>query len=191
MIRTISNRYKVWEDEVYEGTYSSCFLKKKYQFKPPVHQPPATESWPKTVMTRLGELPLNKSDAIVVASSTSPTDASPSGQPEKSGEDHLEPPGPQIFSFQTVPDIDHSKLEPEVIVREGIDMTTEAMESQLAFIPEITPDPTSIHANDLDFGEPDQPEEERAKMKSVLAKYMPFFIRQRPTAGSQRGCLRY
>ncbi|KAH9085132.1 hypothetical protein LEN26_020637, partial [Aphanomyces euteiches] len=110
---------------------------------------------------------------MVVAS---PTTASPSGQPKESGEDHLEPPGPQIFSFQTVPDIDQSKLEPEVIVREGIDMTTEEMENQLAFIPEITPGPTSIHVDDLDFGEPDQPEEERAKMKAVLAKYMPFFI---------------
>ncbi|KAH9084178.1 hypothetical protein Ae201684P_020431 [Aphanomyces euteiches] len=110
---------------------------------------------------------------MVVAS---PTSASPSGQPKESGEDHLEPPGPQIFSFQTVPDIDQSKLEPEVIVREGIDMTTEEIENQLAFIPEITPGPTSIHVDDLDFGEPDQPEEERAKMKAVRAKYMPFFI---------------
>ncbi|KAH9184609.1 hypothetical protein AeNC1_013415, partial [Aphanomyces euteiches] len=173
MIRTSSNRYKVWEDEVYEGTYSSRFMKKREQFEPPVHRPPATDGWPKTVMTRLGELPLNRPDTIVVTSSTS---ASPPEQPEENSENYLEPPHPQIFSFQTVPDIDQSKLEPEVIVREGIDMTTEEMKNQLAFIPEITPGPTSIHVNDLDFGEPDQPEEERAKTKDVLAKYMPFFI---------------
>ncbi|KAH9073985.1 hypothetical protein Ae201684P_015885 [Aphanomyces euteiches] len=173
MIRTSSNRYKVWEDEIYEGTYSSRFMKKREQFEPPVHRPPATDGWPKTVMTRLGELPLNRPDTIVVTSSTS---ASPPEQPEENSENYLEPPHPQIFSFQTVPDIDQSKLEPEVIVREGIDMTTEEMKNQLAFIPEITPGPTSIHVNDLDFGEPDQPEEERAKMKDVLAKYMPFFI---------------
>ncbi|KAG9400916.1 hypothetical protein AC1031_009637 [Aphanomyces cochlioides] len=165
MIRTSSNRYKVWEDEVFEGTYSSRFLKKEDKFEPPVHQPPTIEGWPKAVMTRLGELPLNKQDAMVIASSISPTDAKPPGQLEESD-----------ILFQTVPDIDQSKLEPEVIVREGIDMTTEEMESQLAFIPEITPGPTSIHVDDLDFGEPGQPEEERAKMKAVLSKYMPFFI---------------
>ncbi|KAH9181553.1 hypothetical protein AeNC1_016470 [Aphanomyces euteiches] len=58
----------------------------------------------------------------------------------------------------------------------GNGIATEEMESQLAFIPEITPGPTSIHVDDLDFGEPDQPDEERAKMKAVLVKYMPFFI---------------
>ncbi|KAH9130143.1 hypothetical protein LEN26_008813 [Aphanomyces euteiches] len=140
------------------------------------YQPRTTETWPKAVMTRLGELPLNEPDAIIVASSISPTSASLPIHSEESIEGYPEPPCPQIFSFQAVPDIDQSKLEPEVIVQEGIDMTTEEMENQLAFIPEITPGPTSIHLDDLDFGEPDQPEEERAKMKAVLAKYMPFFI---------------
>ncbi|KAH9095706.1 hypothetical protein Ae201684P_015503 [Aphanomyces euteiches] len=90
--------------------------------------------------------------------------------------DIWEPPGSQIFSLQAVPDLDQSKFDPEVIVKEGIDMTTEEMEAQLAFIPEITPDPTPIRLEDLDYGEPDQAIEDKEKMRAVLSKYMPYFI---------------
>ncbi|KAF0742782.1 hypothetical protein Ae201684P_000265 [Aphanomyces euteiches] len=192
MARTGSNRYKVWEDEIYEGTFSPHYLRKREArlTDPPVQRPTTTESWPRVLKTRYGELPLrpdethddsdlkpsnfeaDKNRSASQAESLPLTTDEPAEKNSQAGG----PPAPQIFALQSVPDLDQSELEPEVVVREGIDMTTEEMESQLAFIPEIVPDPTPIRLEDLDYGEPDQPEEEKAKMRNVLAKYMPYFI---------------
>ncbi|KAH9110418.1 hypothetical protein LEN26_013756 [Aphanomyces euteiches] len=192
MARTGSNRYKVWEDEIYEGTFSPHYLRKREArlTDPPVQRPTTTESWPRVLKTRYGELPLRPDethdDSDLKPSnfeadknrSASQADSLPltTDEPAEKNSQAGGPPAPQIFALQSVPDLDQSELEPEVVVREGIDMTTEEMESQLAFIPEIVPDPTPIRLEDLDYGEPDQPEEEKAKMRNVLAKYMPYFI---------------
>ncbi|CAK4704036.1 unnamed protein product, partial [Aphanomyces euteiches] len=57
---TGSNRYKVWEDEIYEGTFSPHYLRKREArlTDPPVQRPTTTESWPRVLKTRYGELPL-------------------------------------------------------------------------------------------------------------------------------------
>ncbi|KAH9098868.1 hypothetical protein LEN26_016561, partial [Aphanomyces euteiches] len=174
MVRKDSNRYRVWEDEVYEGTFTSRFLKKQVaQNTEPEDSNSLKEpkEWPTTLKTHDGELPLLRKTSIA---SIAITEDMPTK--EHHDNDIWEPPGSQIFSLQVVPDLDQSKFDPEVIVKEGIDMTTEEMEAQLAFIPEITPDPTPIRLEDLDYGEPDQATEDKEKMRAVLSKYMPYFI---------------
>ncbi|KAH9121480.1 hypothetical protein AeMF1_006826 [Aphanomyces euteiches] len=178
MVRAGSNRYKVWEYEIYEGTFSPHYLRKReaHLTDPPVQRPTTTESWPNETHGDSDLRPSNfgadKSRSANQAESLPLTTNELAEKNSQAGG----LPSPQIFALQSVPDLDQSELEPEVVVREGIDMTTEEMESQLAFIPEIVPDPTPIRLEDLDYGEPDQPEGGKAKMRNVLAKYMPYFI---------------
>ncbi|KAH9095099.1 hypothetical protein LEN26_017927 [Aphanomyces euteiches] len=87
-----------------------------------------------------------------------------------------QPSNSNIFLLNAAPDIDQEGLDPELQIREGIDMTKEEMENQLAMIPEIIPDAEPVDIEKLDFGELDQSEEERDKMKRVLMKYKKFFI---------------
>ncbi|KAH9110487.1 hypothetical protein AeMF1_014721 [Aphanomyces euteiches] len=85
-------------------------------------------------------------------------------------------PHPQIFNLKSVPDVDQSQCDPELQIREGIDMSPEEMENQLALIPEITPCSEPVKIEDLDYGEADQSGEEKEKMRKVLAKYQKYFI---------------
>ncbi|KAF0743339.1 hypothetical protein Ae201684P_007794 [Aphanomyces euteiches] len=85
-------------------------------------------------------------------------------------------PHPQIFNLKSVPDVDQSQCDPELQILEGIDMSPEEMENQLALIPEITPCSEPVKIEDLDYGEADQSGEEKEKMRKVLAKYQKYFI---------------
>ncbi|KAH9139173.1 hypothetical protein AeRB84_016551, partial [Aphanomyces euteiches] len=172
------------EDEVYEGTFTSRFLKKQVaqntelEDSTPLKKP---KEWPTTLKTHDGELPLLRKTSIASIAITE-------GMPTKEHHDNdiWDPPGSQIFSLQAVPDLDQSKFDPEVIVKEGIDMTTEEMEAQLAFIPEITPDPTPIRLEDLDYGEPDQATEDKEKMRAVLSNKRVDVGNARPIAQRAR-----
>ncbi|CAK4843321.1 unnamed protein product, partial [Aphanomyces euteiches] len=130
MVRKDSNRYRVWEDDVYEGTFTSRFLKKQVaQNTEPEDSNSLKEpkEWPTTLKTHDGELPLLRKTSIASIAITEDMQTK-----EHHDNDIWEPPGSQIFSLQAVPDLDQSKFDPEVIVKEGIDMTTEEMEAQLA-----------------------------------------------------------
>ncbi|KAH9067427.1 hypothetical protein Ae201684P_021585 [Aphanomyces euteiches] len=92
-------------------------------------------------------------------------------------EHHQGLPPPSIFTLQAPPpDLDQRTLPLEVVIREGVDLTSEEMESQLALIPEIPPQ-VPFDMDQLDYGEVGQSEEERQQMREVLDKYKANFIR--------------
>ncbi|KAH9117204.1 hypothetical protein AeMF1_008991 [Aphanomyces euteiches] len=60
---------------------------------------------------------------------------------------------PSIFSLDSVPEVDQTHFQPEVILHEAIDMTTEEMSNQLAMIPEVSIDLPPFDITELDIGE--------------------------------------
>ncbi|KAF0686981.1 Aste57867_21246 [Aphanomyces stellatus] len=85
---------------------------------------------------------------------------------------------PSVFLASSLPGpVNQDKMLPEVVVKEGVDMSTEEMTNQLAMIPEFVGDPTPVDLADLDFGEDFSTPEEKAKMADVLLRFQKFFIK--------------
>ncbi|KAH9110822.1 hypothetical protein AeMF1_014510 [Aphanomyces euteiches] len=203
MIRINSNRYRDWEDEVYEGSFTRRFLSRQAASYEQSTIPRKDESPhipdPEFLMTKEGVKPTTEiiSEEIQREKerlTSAYFSVSPSDPPNSAEEDFenseipgislesselysgAQPSNSNIFLLNAAPDIDQEGLDPELQIREGIDMTTEEMENQLAMIPEIIPDAEPVDIEKLDFGELDQPEEERDKMKRMLMTYKKFFI---------------
>ncbi|KAH9089691.1 hypothetical protein Ae201684P_007858 [Aphanomyces euteiches] len=65
----------------------------------------------------------------------------------------------------------------EVVLREGIDLSTEELEQQLAIIPEVPREVEPFDPDQLDVGEDELSDDEKEKMRVVLRKYRKFFIK--------------
>ncbi|KAF0744292.1 hypothetical protein Ae201684_000780 [Aphanomyces euteiches] len=209
MIRVNSNRYRAWENEVYEGSFPRSFRDKlrddQRQEIARSYPPPSPREAPSQLLTQSGLRPLH---ASFIASDSKAKEGGRKGiadesqdqegrrsmdlQVEESSYDcevlsdgsseddgmllGNSLPHPQIFHLKSVPNVDQSQCDPELQIREGIDMSPEEMENQLALIPEITQCSEPVRIEDLDYGEADQSDEEREKMRVVLAKYQQYFI---------------
>ncbi|KAH9112440.1 hypothetical protein LEN26_013286, partial [Aphanomyces euteiches] len=84
---------------------------------------------------------------------------------------------PSIFLASSLPqEVDQSQLPPEIVVKEGVDMSTEEMQHQLAYIPEISKDVEPFDISKLDVGEAGMSMNDKTKMLDVLGKFPKFFI---------------
>ncbi|KAF0728472.1 hypothetical protein Ae201684P_007938 [Aphanomyces euteiches] len=87
-------------------------------------------------------------------------------------------PPPSIFLLDKPPEnLDQRKLAAEVVLREGIDLTTEEMEQQLAIIPDVPREVEPFDPEQLDVGETGLADDEKEKMKRVLRKFKQYFIK--------------
>ncbi|KAH9098513.1 hypothetical protein Ae201684P_017725 [Aphanomyces euteiches] len=87
-------------------------------------------------------------------------------------------PPPSILLMDTVPDnLDQRRMAKEVVLREGIDLSTEELEQQLAIIPEVPREVEPFDPDQLDVGEDELSDDEKEKMRVVLRKYRKFFIK--------------
>ncbi|RHZ03710.1 hypothetical protein DYB37_005592 [Aphanomyces astaci] len=87
---------------------------------------------------------------------------------------------PSIFSLSTSPDtIDQSSLAPEVVVHEGVDMSTEEMSSQLSMIPEIVEDNEPFDITQLDIGELKQVTNPAELLAVQLKNKLPALVQQK------------
>ncbi|KAH9182282.1 hypothetical protein AeNC1_015741, partial [Aphanomyces euteiches] len=87
-------------------------------------------------------------------------------------------PPPSILLMDTVPDnLDQRRMAKEVVLREGIDLSTEELEQQLAIIPEVPREVEPFDPDQLDVGEDELNDDEKEKMRVVLRKYRKFFIK--------------
>ena len=83
---------------------------------------------------------------------------------------------PSIFLASTLPEgLDQTALPSEIVVK-GVDMSTEEMQQQLAYIPEILKEMEPFDVSKLDVGEPELSDIDKKKMTTVLAKFSRFFI---------------
>ena len=73
--------------------------------------------------------------------------------------------------------MDQRKFAAEVVLREGIDLTTEEMEQQLAIIPDVPREIEPFDPDQLDIGEEGLSQKEKEKMKQVLRKFKQYFIK--------------
>ncbi|KAH9158815.1 hypothetical protein LEN26_002703, partial [Aphanomyces euteiches] len=64
----------------------------------------------------------------------------------------------------------------EVVLREGIDLSTEELEQQLAIIPEVPREAEPFDPDQLDVGEDELSDDEKGKMRVVLRKYRKFLF---------------
>ncbi|KAH9101890.1 hypothetical protein AeMF1_007829 [Aphanomyces euteiches] len=195
MIRTSSNRYKEWLAEVFEGAYSEKYKRKNNDVERANYQQgPITEKTtvftPRAIQTKGGVIELNSQEnrgveKLPMETTITHFESSNSDSRALTANDvnnscvalplSLNDVTPSIFLLTKPPIIDQTGLDPEVVVREGIDMAMEEMENQLAFIPEL-PQQEPFDIEKIDFGEIGQSIEEREQMKSVLSKYSKFFI---------------
>ncbi|KAH9068963.1 hypothetical protein Ae201684P_004660 [Aphanomyces euteiches] len=87
-------------------------------------------------------------------------------------------PPPSILLMDTVPDnLDQRRMAKEVVLREGIVLSTEELEQQLAIIPEVPRKVEPFDPDQLDVGEDELSDDEKEKMRVVLRKYRKFFIK--------------
>ncbi|KAH9186984.1 hypothetical protein AeNC1_011040, partial [Aphanomyces euteiches] len=87
-------------------------------------------------------------------------------------------PSPSILLMDTVPDnLDQRRMAKEVVLCEGIDLSTEELEQQLAIIPEVPREVEPFDPDQLDVGEDELSDDEKEKMRVVLRKYRKFFIK--------------
>ncbi|KAH9118300.1 hypothetical protein LEN26_012203, partial [Aphanomyces euteiches] len=202
MVRTSSLRYRAWKAEALEGSYPDDYRARLDEAAAELtddgswkgSRPPS----PRHLLTADGELretcevdddrsegdrrPSADQTAVDPGVSPCPMEA---GKPEIPAvfcyrachfRDTLPP--PSILLMDAVPDnLDQRRMAKEVVLREGIDLSTEELEQQLAIFPEVPREAEPFDPDQLDVGEDELSDDEKEKMRVVLRKYRKFFIK--------------
>ena len=202
MVRINSNRYREWLAEVYEGSFSQRFLRLKQMARIAEPYVPSTTNMlsrtvnvPKEILRhpqclkltdeRMNEpsqpyqpsqvsQPSNPSQTFktstIVDSKSTPSTIAYTSAPFR-----CNLPCPSIFHLDTIPVVDQTDLAPEVVMHEGADLTDE-LQGQLAVIPDLPVEGSSVTVDDLNFGEDCLSDKDRKMMRDVLVQFQRFFI---------------